>query len=48
MDYFTDETDIEKRKDLEQLMEKWKTIIKTKPPITFSDDNKPYGAIDFF
>lgn len=48
MDYFTDEMEIKKRKELEQLMENWKTIIKTKPQITFSDDNKPYDAIEYF
>lgn len=48
MDYFTDKTEIKKRKELVQLMDDWKAIIRTKPQITFSDNNKPYDAIEYF
>ncbi len=48
MKYFKDCKEIKQRKRLQQLMEDWKAVIKTKPKIMFSDDCKLYDAIEYF
>ena len=46
--YFTDEAEVQKRKDLTVLMNDWKKVIKSKGKIEFFDDGKKYDAIDYF
>ena len=45
---FTTEKEINKRKELEKIMDEWKNLIRTKNNIIFPDDEKQYPAIDYF
>ena len=46
--YFTNEVEIQKRKELAALMDDWKNQIKSKGEIVFPDDGRSYDTLDYF